>query len=230
MKIVDQSHEIVALSSILNIELAGRTCYKSEDRITPDSADAFAKMICRRRHDAMLEHGFATVRFITNRGVTHELVRHRLCSFGQESTRFVNYKSHDIQFIRPVWIPADVMVDVLSGAKPASAPASKEFLWGQSFVCDCEYAEQAYKRNISYGQRPEQARGCLPNDLKTEIVVTANFREWRHIFNLRALGTTGKPHPQMQALMLPALKDFAFRCPALFKDLLLDTHTISVEV
>lgn len=203
MKIVEQSHEILHMDGLERIEIAGRTCYKSEDKITKDSSDRFVKMLIKRGHEAMIEHGSATVKFITDRGVTHELVRHRPASFGQESTRYVNYGGDDIQFIRPVWYKNN-------------KDGSPEIIW--EFACG--RSEDHYKELLQLGWQPEQARSVLPNSLKTEIVVTANFREWRHIFKLRAIGTTGKPHPQMQALMIPVLKEFAAIHPPLFGDLL----------
>jgi thymidylate synthase (FAD) len=200
MIIIEQSHEILHMDDIKRIEIAGRTCYKSEDKITGNSANKFCKMLIKRGHEAMLEHASASVKFITNRGITQELVRHRVASFGQESTRYVNYGGDDIVFIRPVWM-------------------NNEDKGLYAFTVACERAENGYKELIFCGWRPEQAREVLPNSLKTEIVVTANFREWRHIFKLRAIGTTGKPHPQMQALMMPVLEGFANKCPAIFGDL-----------
>lgn len=223
MKIIDQSHEILHMDDMGRIEQAGRTCYKSEGKIGctqpvgecdytfdaaasvcrncgSNSAPRFVRMLIKRGHEAMLEHGCATVKFVTNRGVTHELVRHRLCAFGQESTRYVNYGGSDIAFIRPVWID--------------SKPLGRRF-WKAAM----RVSEWAYKALIGVGWQAEEAREVLPNSLKTEIVVTANYREWRHIFKLRAIGTTGKPHPQMQALMLPVLEEFKEKLPALFGDL-----------
>lgn len=221
MKIIEQSHEILRMDGSDLIERAGRTCYKSEDKIgcadetvrkngqcfSPEgccgcpshSSARFVRMLIKRGHEAMLEHGGATVRFVTNRGVTHELVRHRVASFGQESTRYVNYGGKELEFIRPVW--TDFYMDKLG--------------WEEAM----RNAEHSYKKLIEYGWRPEQAREVLPNSLKTEIVVTANYREWRHILKLRAIGTTGKPHPQMQALMLPLLNEFKTKMPAMFGDL-----------
>lgn len=195
MRIVEQSHEILHMDDPSRIEIAGRTCYKSNAR-DQKARDNFIKTLIKSGHHAMIEHASATVRFITNRGVTHELVRHRLCAFGQESTRYVSYFGDDIQFIKPVW-----------GINTA---------WTNAMIL----AERYYRALVHSGWKLEQAREVLPNSLKTEIVVTANFREWRHIFNLRALGTTGRPHPQMKALMMPVLEEFAVACPAVFGDLI----------
>lgn len=254
MRIIEQSHEILHMDSLEHIEQAGRTCYKSEDKIgctveawrdcqrkspkdmvTPcvdtrcmwHSANKFVQGIIKRGHEAMIEHGSATVKFITNRGVTHELVRHRLCAFGQESTRYVNYGDKEMEFIRPVWIDPDYfdqfgrehdesllheLADRVGSGEGWPMPLE---MWTRA----CVNAEAEYNRLLNEGWHPEQAREVLPNALKTEIVVTANYREWRHIFKLRALGTTGKPHPQMQALMLPVLREFQERMPALFDGL-----------
>ena len=213
MKLIEQSHELLSIDDLKRVEIAGRTCYKSEDKITDESADAFVRMLIKRGHEAMCEHGSATVKFITNRGVTHELVRHRVASFGQESTRYVKYDG-DMEYILPVWVKkpfkAVIAKDKLS--YDGNDPVSR-------FTSSCHDAEKDYKALIDAGWRPEQAREVLPNALKTEIVITANFREWRHIFKLRAVGTTGKPHPQMQALMLPVLKEFAETHPAMFGDI-----------
>ena len=233
MKIIEQSHEILRMDGSDLIERAGRTCYKSEDKIgcadetvrkngqcfSPEgccgcpshSSARFVRMLIKRGHEAMLEHGGATVRFVTNRGVTHELVRHRVASFGQESTRYVNYGGKELEFINPVWC-------VVSEEESKENPFAEQKLI-PSFVGACADAERRYNELIAAGWRPEQAREVLPNSLKTEIVVTANYREWRHILKLRAIGTTGKPHPQMQALMLPLLNEFKTKMPAMFGDL-----------
>lgn len=213
MVIIEQRHEILHMDGLDRIEMAGRTCYKSEDKITDASAPQFVRMLIKRGHEAMLEHGGATVKFVTNRGVTHELVRHRLCAFGQESTRYVNYGGSDIAFILPVWCDAEILGAHVGDYRATSDDATNTWMnamWN---------LEQAYRALLDEGWRPEQAREVLPNSLKTEIVVTANYREWRHIFKLRALGLSGRPHPQMQALMLPVLESFRQALPPLFEDL-----------
>lgn len=198
MKIINQSHEIISLpdNPLEAIELAGRTCYKSEDRITPESAPKFVKMLMDRGHHAMIEFADLTVKFITNRGVTHELVRHRMCSFAQESTRYVKYDG-EMEFIRPVWAKLHVKAD------------EAEHTW----VDACIAAEVYYKTLLSKGWRPEQAREVLPNSLKTEIVVKANLREWHHILTLRTSKTS---HPQMRTLMLPLLEELKTKIPVIF--------------
>ena len=180
------------------IEKAGRTCYKSEAQITPGSAKKFVASLIKRGHESVIEHAVASVLFITNRGVTHELVRHRLASFSQESTRYVNYKSRGLQFILPVW-------------------------WSQAtdthrriFTEACRSAAKSYHDLLADGWRPEQAREVLPNALKTEIVVTANLREWRHIFRQRCAPPA---HPQIRQLMSSLLAGFTEIVPDLFTDI-----------
>jgi len=212
MKLIDQSYEILQCDGFTEklIELAGRTCYKSEEKITPSSAQLFVKMLINRGHDAMIEFGDVIVKFITNRGVTHELVRHRLCSFAQESTRYVNYGGEDIEFIRPVWISKKEMEVALQTYE------REDFIPAQWFLKSCEEAESTYAVLLEMGWRPEQAREVLPNALKTEIVVKANVREWRHIFKLRC---SKKAHPQMRELMRPLLIEMKYLFPAIFNDI-----------
>lgn len=207
MKLINQSYEILNVPENLlkTLELAGRTCYKSEEKITENSAEKFIEMLIDRGHLAMIEFGFIIVKFITNRGVTHELVRHRLCSFAQESTRYVNYGNKEMEFIRPVWLDLEKNEE---GEIPYIS-------W--LFLQACEDMESKYNIMLKNGWRPEQAREVLPNALKTEIVVGANIREWRHIFSLRC---SKKAHPQMRALMLPLLLELSEKLPVVFDDLI----------
>ena len=177
------------------VELAGRTCYKSENKITSGSAERFAQAIVSRGHESVLEHVSASVRFVTNRGVTHELVRHRHCAFSQESTRYVRYGAEDMEFIVPVWWDS-------------WAPEQRN-----AFFRSCEEAERTYAHLLSSGASPQQAREVLPNALKTEIVVTANLREWRHIFRLRCAKAA---HPQIRDLMTWCRKGFQAEIPVIF--------------
>lgn len=207
MKIINQTWEWVQKPKLPLeiIESAGRTCYKSEDKITSSSAKKFTQMVLKRGHESVIEHVSASVRFITNRGVTHELVRHRICAFSQESTRYVNYGGDDIQFIRPVWFPNEIT--------RTTNLRTVEMNW----VLAMEKSESFYKLLLQQGWRPEQAREVLPNSLKTEIVVTANLREWRHIFKLR---TSKAAHPQIRELMRSCLEGFKRRIPVIFEDIL----------
>lgn len=202
MKIINQSWEWLQkpVQSLELIERAGRVCYKSEKRITKGSAGKFVKMILELGHEAVIEHINVSIRLITNRGVTHELVRHRIASYSQESTRYVRYND-EIEFIKPVWWD-----------DPSYSEIQK-----QNWLEAMEQAENSYLKALQHGDKPEQAREILPHALKTEIVITANLREWRHIFALRC---SAKAHPQMQALMLDCLKDFSKEIPVVFDDLL----------
>lgn len=187
------------------IEYAGRTCYKSTDKITDESAEKFVRIIVKNGHEAMLEHESITVKFIVDRGVSHELVRHRLASFAQESTRYCNYSQDKfgskITVIKPYFYKDH----------------SEEYdLWKAAV----ENAEYKYFQLLNAGSTPQEARSVLPNSLKTEVVMTANIREWRHFLKLRAAGVTGKPHPQMLEVAVPLLNELRLKLPALFDDIL----------
>lgn len=201
MKIIDQYWEWLQrpIQPLEIIELAGRTCYKSEQRITKGSAEKFVKMILDCGHEAVIEHVSASARFITNRGVTHELVRHRLANYSQESTRYVRYKD-ELTFIKPVWWHEATYAE--EGKK--------------NWLVAMEQAEKLYLAALKKGDKPEQAREILPHAVKTEIVMTANLREWRHIFALRC---SREAHPQIRVLMLDCLKGFAKEIPVVFDDL-----------
>jgi len=191
------------------IEVAGRTCYESEKRITADSCRKFIKNILKQGHESVIEHSAMTVRFICDRGVTHELVRHRLCAFSQESTRYVNYKG-GCTFVIPPWVKAlegkNDIYTVLNGASPEDTE------WINSML----EAECHYIRLTTKGWSPQQARSVLPNSTKTEIVVTANFREWRHIFRLRCAKAA---HPQMREIMIPLHRKCMELIPVLFDNI-----------
>jgi len=199
MKIIEQSWQWIQKPELPLelIEKAGRTCYKSEDKITEGSAKKFVEMVIKRGHHSVIEHVTASVKFITNRGVLAELTRHRLAAYSVESTRYCNYGRNDIIFIRPVWWFANL---------PAQA----------QWILAMEAAEQHYNALLELKWRPEQAREVLPNSLKTEIVMTANAREWRHVFRLR---TPKASHPQIRELMLSCLEGFQKEVPIIFDDI-----------
>lgn len=186
------------------IEVAARTCYKSEGKIQEGSAAKLVAGLIKSGHEAMLEHASVTVKFVVDRGISHELVRHRLASFAQESTRYCNYSKDDfgseITFIIPDYL---------------EYKSEGWNIWKESM----KQAEDAYFKMLDFGLSPQQARAVLPNSLKTEVVMTANLREWRHFFKLRALGTTGKPHPQMLEVAVPLLEDMKNLIPVVFDDL-----------
>ena len=202
MRIVKACFEIIAATDLLEqvIEVAGRTCYKSEDKICEGSADAFVSKIRSINHESVLEHGAITVRFVVDRGVSHELVRHRIASFSQESTRYCNYAKD--KFGEEITV-----VD----AHPHIDGTSYR-TWEEA----CKDAERSYFALLEEGVRPQLARDVLPNSLKTEIVMTTNPREWRHVFKLRCAEAA---HPQMREVMIPCRNEFAARWPALFADL-----------
>lgn len=306
MKLIEQSHEIVeSKTPAKHIEAAGRTCYKSEDKITDDSAKKFIRKILKSGHLSVIEHAttgfavmdndimaiagkekflecgggivsgnyrawleamersvelsiafqpylqkecpvifgpglclapssdisplsdrenemlpieiraahtYATVRFVTNRGVTHELVRHRVCAFSQESTRFVRYDG-EMEFILPAW--SHLTLDQFNAGTPGAARLNIGNDAERIFAAACEYAEEHYQMLLREGWAPQQAREVLPNSLKTEIVVTANLAEWKHIFNHRC---SGAAHPQIRDLLLPLLEEMNQKYPGVFNE------------
>lgn len=205
MKIVEPSFEILHMADgdeILRLlELAARTCYKSEDKIEQGTAAPFLKRILKTGHESVIEHVSATVRLVCDRGVTHEIVRHRLCSFSQESTRYANYSKekfgNEITVVRPFFWEEG---------------SDKFEEWKRAM----EMCETAYLNLLTAGAKAQEARSVLPNSLKTDIIVTANMREWRHIFKLRCSKAS---HPQMRQSMLPLLAEFNRRVPVLFEEL-----------
>lgn len=211
MKVVKAKAEIIrpaltqdAIDSIYrNIEIAGRTCYKSEDKITNDSARKFVRALVKSGHEAMIEHASMTVRFTVDRGVSHELVRHRLASWAQESQRYCSYDKdkfgNEITFIEPFFFKDSILM--------------------KDWELAMKQAEAVYMRMLKAGSTPQEARTVLPNSTKTEVVMTANMREWRHFFKLRAAGETGTPHPQMLEVTVPLLKQCRELMPELFDDI-----------
>jgi len=201
MNVIEPSFKILdeldGEAVLRKLEAAGRTCYKSEDKITKDSGKEFIAMIIKRGHETVLEHEKVSVRIVCDRGVSHELVRHRISSFSQESTRYVRYNDDNISFIKPYIF---------------KYPSDEYGKWYQAM----QYAEYAYSELIKMGASPQWARSVLPNSLKTEVVMTCNLREWRHIFRLRCHKTA---HPQMREIMIPMLKRFQNLIPIIFDDI-----------
>jgi len=210
MLLVKPSYEILTKTNGMDIlgriEAAGRTCYKSEEKITSISAIQFVERIIKSKHHSQIEHESISVRFIIDRGVSHELVRHRLCAFSQESTRYCDYAGGHITFVVPPWVeqgqPEEFMTTRIKGFGPVIE-------WKNGLL-DTEYR---YKALRNFGWTPQQARAVLPNSLKTEIIVTANLREWRHIFKLRCARAA---HPQMREIMQPLLAEMQDRIPVIF--------------
>ncbi len=184
-----------------SIEKYGRTAYKSEDLITKGSAEEFLKMIIENGHLSVIEHFVVTVRVICDRGITHEIVRHRIASYTQESTRYCNYSEgkfgNELTLIKPCFWKED---------------DEKYLIWKELSI----HAENAYNKLINLGANPQEARSVLPNSLKTEIVITMNLREWKHFFKLR---TSEAAHPQMREIAIPLLREFQNRIPVIYDDL-----------
>jgi thymidylate synthase (FAD) len=293
VKLIKPSYEILAASGKSDIlpynyeyqsdkliELAGRTCYKSESDITIDSSITFIDNIRKKKHLSVFEHSWelrhydcnlprynflnymeigagtlvagnnrafdeseiipnhispdkymineiykqkrwnmlsASVKLIVNRGVTHEQVRHRSVSYSQESTRYCNYSKDKfgghITYIIPPWTQFQPWEGDLYDIPPAEVNTDiNHQIWFKNLL----HTEQEYFELLKNGWKPQQARDILPNALKAEIVVTCNLQEWIHIFNLRALGTTGTPHPQMSEIMIPLYEDFKKLFPEVF--------------
>jgi len=213
MILVKPGHRILAITNgpLELIELAGRTCYKSEDKMTSDSAKKFVDMVTRRGHHSVIEHAVVTVKIICDRGVTHEIVRHRLASYSQESTRYCNYKG-GVTFVIPPWCSSIPIGKYSRDEVDQLACEKVSWVWLKSMLI----AEEAYSSLTNAGWSPQQARSVLPNSTKTEIVITANVREWRHIFTLRCSKTS---HPQMNEVMRPLHQEMKQLIPIIFDDI-----------
>ncbi len=247
MKIIKPYYEIMddispfGIHELEKIEKCARVCYKSEDKILDqaESAKKLIKNLIKNGHEAMLEHSCLTVKFVCDRGVSHELVRHRMASFAQESTRWCNYSQDKfgnvITVIEPVEfeelssLEKENVVNALFQYRSAENDDERELMWSVLDEFDdkcqkyarwfeiCHESDCTYDQMVQvYGATPQMARSVLPNSLKTEIVVTANYREWRHIFQLR---TATDAHPEMRRLMIPLLKDLKERIPVIFDDI-----------
>ena len=205
MKIIKPSVEILddlnPEEILKKLELCGRVCYKSEDKITPESAIKFISNIVKRGHESVIEHFSFSVKFIVDRGVSHEIVRHRLASYSQESTRYCNYSKdgfdNQITVIEPSFLVNDT-----DGYE----------IWERG----CKQAEQAYFDMLNYGCTAQEARSVLPNSLKTELIMTANIRAWRHFLKLR---TSKAAHPQIREVAEMLLEQLNFILPGLFDDI-----------
>lgn len=193
--------EIDGAAMLKRLERAGRVCYKSEGKMTDHSAGQFIANIIKRGHESVLEHEKITVSIVCDRGVTHELVRHRIASYSQESTRYCNYFKEqfgrELTFIKPCFWSED---------------SARFALWKDQM----QQIEHTYNRLIEDGASPQEARSVLPNSLKTELVVTMNIREWRHFFKLRAAAAA---HPQMREIAGMLLDGFREKIPVLFDDI-----------
>jgi len=205
MKVIKPSVEIMdvfdGVDVIKKIEKCGRVCYKSESKITDDSSYKFIENIIKSGHESVLEHFSFTVKFICDRGISHEIVRHRIASYSQESTRYCNYSKGDfgseITVIEPCFL----------------VPGTKAYT---DWYTLCLNAEIAYFNMLDWGCTPQEARVVLPNSLKTEVVMTANIREWRHFLTLR---TSPAAHPQMKEVAGLLLKELKVKIPVVFDDI-----------
>ncbi len=219
MRVIPAGFEITEMptreEALKKIEKVARTCYKSENCIKEGSDIRLVKSLIDRGHEAMLEHVSFTIKFICDRGVSHELVRHRMASYAQESTRYCNYSKDkfgkELTFIKPCFwenernIKDDEMRTTL-------LCSNKYEIWLKSMYL----VEMAYMTLLKYGATPEQARSILPNSVKTELVMTMNLREWRHFLKLR---TAPAAHPQMRELTIPLLRYVKYRLPEFFNDI-----------
>ena len=205
MKIINPDVEFITPIDgnivLKRLEQCGRVCYKSEAKIAENSAPVFVANIIKRGHEAVLEHCSFTVKFICDRGVSHEIVRHRLASYCQESTCYCNYGKdgfgNEITVIRPLFL------------KEGTTAWS---VWEEA----CQYAENSYFDMLTFGCTPQEARSILPNSLKTEVVMTANIREWRHFLKLRC---SSAAHPQMREVALILLEKVHKLIPVCFDDI-----------
>lgn len=207
MREVEQGFEVLTPISqgaqweLALIEQAARTCYKSEDKAGPGSDRKLIRGLIQRGHESVLEHSVLSVKLICDRATSHQIVRHRLASFSQESQRYCNYSGDkftgEVTFVKPGLI----------------ARGTEAYdIWRKS----CEQAEEAYFKLLGFGLNPEEARSVLPNSTKTELVITANYREWRHIFDVRC-----DVHAQyeIQTLMTDLVLALHKLIPVIFDDL-----------
>lgn len=205
MKIIEPSAELAqdlnAAEIMRHLERAGRVCYKSESKISDASAEKFIANIIKSGHESVIEHVSVTFKIICDRGVTHEIVRHRLASYSQMSTRYCDYSGEkfggELSFIKPCfWADDDENFQ----------------LWRKTM----QQLEKVYLEMRKNGARPEQARSILPNSLATEIFMTANLREWRHFLKLR---TSPRAHPQMRQVALQICAILKENLPVIFSDI-----------
>ena len=196
-----------------HIEKIARTCYKSEDLINDESAEKMIKKLIKLNHLAMIEHASVSVLFTCDRGVTHEIVRHRVASYAQESTRYVNYSKdkfgNEIGYID---IAGGIALDTKMKDLPVETINAIISEWHQA----CIDAEKHYMKMLELGATPQIARSVLNNSTKSDINVTMNLREWRHFFELRC---DTPAHPQMRELVIPLLKEMSEVIPIVFDDL-----------
>jgi len=229
MNLIHPSYEIITKidgeAILKKLEMAGRVCWASSPK--GDSAEQFCKMILGKKHESVIEHESLTIKFIVSRSFTHELVRHRLASFSQESTRYCNYNKKGLDFIIPTWmnLTSGNYKDVVDDSFLASYHriyCNDEIFYGNndesnidewSFINYLLEVEDLYNHYIKNGRSPQEARAILPNCLKTTIVMTANLREWKLVLKLR---TDKSAHPEMRQIMCPLLEELKGKVPVIF--------------
>ena len=221
MKIQKAGYEILTpisegrVKELQHIERIGRVCYKSEDKITEDgeSAKKFVKMLINAHHEAMIEHSTLSVMFTVDGGVSHEMVRHRIASVAQESTRYVNYSKDKFgNEINVIDLRPGIELDRKMSGMSAEVIDAVLKEWEQAMID----AEKHYMRIIELGATAQIARSVLPNSTKTNITITANYREWRNYFRLR---TADDAHPQIREVSVPLLMELKERIPVIFDDM-----------
>lgn len=206
MKVLDHPTHSVRYSHAIGdydrISSAARTCYKSEDKSDVEADRRLISSCFKNGHHSVLEHSSMTVKFVCDRGVSHELVRHRMASFSQESTRYCNYSKN--KFGNEITVVKPVMIDEGS---------MEYYIWLE----ECKKAEKTYFQLLSLGVTPETARSVLPTCLKTEVVMTANLREWYHVFDIR---DCKEAQPDMHYMMHDLLIEVGPLYPEIFEDLM----------
>ncbi len=213
MKVIRPSYEILTEikgDELRKIEEIARVCYKSEGKITENSYENFIKNLIKRGHEAMLEHSMLSVKFICDRGISHQIVRHRMASYAQESTR-IHYGRDGVEFILPTYLD---YTDINYSLGDLGTSISKKKSEWEKAMTSCE---ETYKKLIELGVSPREARNVLPMSLKTELVMTANYREWRHFLRLR---TAKDAHPEIRRLTVPLLLELKDIIPIIFDDIL----------
>lgn len=205
MQLIRASAVVISVSHsdpLYYIARCARVCYQSTNAQNTDDT-SFIKMLLSRGHMTPFEHVTVSVQFIVDRGLSHEIVRHRLISFNQESTRYCNYTNKEIRFVIPSW------VKLTAENKPCDG---RSRAWYEAMMA----SSVAYKYLIAMNCTPQQARDVLPNALKTELIATANLREWMHFFTLRCAPTA---HPEMQRIAIQLLENIVIRVPVVFDEL-----------
>ena len=221
MIVLNPSYEILTpisldgLEELRHIESIGRVCYKSEDKMQLDGnrTKEFISRLIKRGHESVLEHSTLSIKFIVDRGITHELVRHRLASFSQESTRYCNYRNEKFGS-ECSFIGIENSISLDTHMKKLDSITINRIVgeWYQAM----SDAERHYNNMIELGASPQIARGVLPNSLKSELIITANYRQWRNILKLRV---DKGAHPQMREITISLLKELQSKIPIIFDDI-----------